>query len=232
MEERFAKEPKQKFVAEFHQGVNEQLLEEKYNQGRRNEALSRENEMLYNRIAEAEARADHDALTGLLDRGGFERVLEEIRKLGTSGALLLLDIDEFKSINDTYGHNTGDMVLKAVAGRLKEICRESDIVARWGGEELVIFSPNTRAGQALRKFNSEELKKAVVNVTFKFPDAESEKPDILVTFSGGVTDLGIDEELSEAIERADQTLYHIKNNGRNRLELAQGGDMTALETAA
>ncbi len=228
MEEVFAEGPRKDFVIEFHQGVNEQLLKEKQQERRKNLELSNENKALNRRVAETEEKADHDTLTGLLNRDGFEKVLAEIRKEGTSGALLMIDIDKFKDMNDTYGHPIGDMVLKAVASRLQAMCRELDMVVRWGGEEFILFFPNTTAEQVLKKFTPEgQQGNAAINIKFRRSDSNVNMPEIKINFSGGVTDLGVDEKLDDAVARADKTLYHVKETGRNRLEVAEKKSATS-----
>jgi diguanylate cyclase (GGDEF)-like protein len=203
------------------------LLKEKQQERRKNLELSSENKVLNRRIAETEEKADHDALTGLLNREGFEKVLVEIRKTGRSGALLMIDIDKFKDMNDTYGHPIGDLVLKAVARRLQAMCRELDMVVRWGGEEFILFFPNTTAEEVLRKFTPEgQQGNAAINIKFKRSDSNMPTPEIEISFSGGVTDLGVDEKLDDAMARVDKALYHVKETGRNRLEMTGKGPAT------
>jgi diguanylate cyclase (GGDEF)-like protein len=96
--------------------------------------------------------ADHDDLTGLINRRRFqeelERHLAQSRRYGMTGALLVVDLDNFKAVNDTYGHSAGDHVLRGVADALRNRLRESDIVARWGGDEFAVLLPRETAEAA------------------------------------------------------------------------------------
>ncbi len=216
LEEMLAEDKRKAFVMEFHQRVNEQLFWEGERDRRKDAEAKRR---LAERIAEIEKEADRDPLlTELLNRRGFERTLREIRDTGATGALLMLDIDKFKDINDEYGHPVGDLVLRAVAQRLKGVCRESDQIARWGGEEFLVLFPGATAEDVQKKFTPEGAERA--GITIRFEKEGSEAPKLDITFSGGITDLGIQEDLDEALTRADKTLYEIKQSGRNRLEIA------------
>lgn len=216
LEEMLAEQKREAFVREFHQHINEQLIEEREIERRRNaEAAKR----LAKRMQEVQHETEHDPmLTELLNRKGFERIVEEARKEGITGALLMADIDKFKDINDTYGHLIGDLMLRTVARRFKSICRESDQIARWGGEEFLMFFPNATAEDILKKFTPEGTDEAKLG--FVFEKQDSGAPVLNVTFSGGITNLGPHEIINDAVARADAALYHVKKNGRNRLEIA------------
>jgi diguanylate cyclase (GGDEF)-like protein len=154
-----------------------------------------------------------------LNRRGFESALAEIRKERKTGALLMLDVDHFKEVNDTYGHSIGDMALKVIAKNLISMCRDSDLVVRWGGEEFILFFPETPADQVLKKFTPEGSDKAMINFQFK-RSSDPKAHKIEVTFSGGITNLEPGDNLDDAIGKVDETLYAIKNGGRNELKLA------------
>jgi diguanylate cyclase (GGDEF)-like protein len=215
IEEVLAEQARGKAVKGFYEGVTERLIEEAQGDRREKEALSEEAKALQSRIVELKYEAEHDELTKLLNRKGFEHILAEIRKAGVGGALLFLDIDHFKQYNDTAGHGVGDLILKAVARRLEKISRESDAVARWGGDGFILFFPGTTADQILQKFKSE--KQGVSSIHIHFVGVGGQGIDI--TFSGGVTDLGVRDDFDEAVERADKKLYDIKETGRGRLEI-------------
>jgi diguanylate cyclase (GGDEF)-like protein len=159
---------------------------------------------------ELEQLARVDALTGLQNRNSAnERLHQEFLRLKRSGHLyvvLFMDIDSFKTINDTYGHDTGDQVLRHVATVLKHTLRESDFVARYGGEEFLAVLPETNAEGALR------LAETVRQTVFRhsFPVAER------VTVSVGVA-MATDQDKNEevAVRRADAALYQAKADGRN-----------------
>jgi diguanylate cyclase (GGDEF)-like protein len=151
--------------------------------------------------------AGSDGLTGLPNRRHFEESLErELGRAGRTGQpvnLLILDIDHFKKINDTYGHQTGDAVLRAVSRRLSETIRVGDVVARYGGEEFAIIMPNGDTEDAL--VLAERIMRAV------------EQIDIPVTVSVGIaTYIRHAADGSSLVEAADQALYESKRGGRNR----------------
>ena len=159
---------------------------------------------------ELEQLARVDALTGLQNRNSAnERLRQEFLRLKRSGHLyvvLFMDIDFFKAINDTYGHDTGDQVLRHVATVLKDTLRESDFVARYGGEEFLAVLPETNAEGALRL--AETVRQTVSR--HAFPVAER------VTVSIGVA-MATDQDKNEevAVRRADTALYQAKADGRN-----------------
>ena len=157
-----------------------------------------------------ENKAYHDALTGVFNRQYFyEYVLkEEITKTATVG-IIITDIDNFKSINDTFGHNKGDEVLKTFTATLLASLRPNDTVIRWGGEEFIIIV-NTASKEELSSV-AQKLRKAVEEIII---------PDICpFTSSFGATLLLEDENIDNTIARADKALYKAKANGKNRVEL-------------
>ncbi len=164
-----------------------------------------------NRILERQASTD--ALTGIYNRMRFSKLLDvelnRSRRYGTPLAVILLDIDKFKSVNDTYGHLAGDNVLKALALLLTGSIRSSDVVARWGGEEFIVMAPGCglQEGAAL----AEKLRAAVAEHDFPLP-----RP---VTSSFGVATFVEDDTELTLTNRADQALYVAKESGRNRVEM-------------
>lgn len=152
-----------------------------------------------------------DPLTRLLNRRGFERRLN--RQSSLSGFLIIIDIDDFKSINDTYGHDAGDRVLSAVASRLKQALRPEDIVSRFGGEEFVVFCRTPHLEEATRL--GQRLVQTVGEVPFELP-AQSEK--VTVTISAGAAELtNKPTAYLGAYRAADSLLYKAKSSGKNRL---------------
>ena len=153
--------------------------------------------------------AIHDALTGIYNRHGInemvnQQILESKReKKGLS--LIFFDIDFFKHVNDTYGHDMGDFVLKNIAKIVKKEIRSSDIFARWGGEEFILFLPSTELKDGVDV--AEKLRQKIAS----HPFGAIEK----VTCSFGVTTLREDESKTEFLKRADTLLYRAKALGRN-----------------
>lgn len=158
-----------------------------------------------------------DPLTGLGNRKYFDRMIgiavQSTLASGEPLSLLLLDIDHFKSFNDSYGHLTGDQVLRLVGLSLKQTIKGQDITARYGGEEFAVVLPNTALRQALTV--ADHIRRAVMAKELK----KKSTGEILgrVTISVGVSILKQGEDTDALIERADACLYAAKRNGRNRV---------------
>jgi diguanylate cyclase len=158
-----------------------------------------------------------DPLTGLGNRKYFDRSIEmAVQTALASGeplSLLMLDIDHFKSFNDSYGHLTGDQVLRLVGMSLKQTIKGQDITARYGGEEFAVVLPNTALRQALTV--ADHIRRAVMAKELK----KKSTGEILgrVTISVGVSMLKPGDDTESLIERADACLYAAKRNGRNRV---------------
>jgi len=154
-----------------------------------------------------EERLTRDPLTGVLNRDGLAPVFKHNWSADYTPllSLIFIDIDHFKKINDTYGHNIGDQVLLAFAQTLSENTRTQDLLARWGGEEFVLACPETALENALGL--AEKLRRAI---------EKSEWPkNLQVTASFGVAQLLPEESPTEFIARADKALYAAKAQGRN-----------------
>lgn len=183
-------------------------------------ALSRVAENVLTREFKSQALmqfAFTDHLTGLKTRGYFEQQLElEIKRSERSGlplTLLMLDIDNFKALNDFYGHRTGDKVLRRVSSVLMEDMREVDTVARYGGEEFAIILPDTTEAEAA--VVAERIRSAVELRNF---GVESPRKGERISISIGLAVLGKDANAKrELIENADAALYFAKGRGRNRV---------------
>lgn len=158
-----------------------------------------------------------DPLTGLGNRKYFDRMIDmAVQGALASGeplSLLLLDIDHFKSFNDSYGHLTGDQVLRLVGMSLKQTIKGQDITARYGGEEFAVVLPNTALRQALTV--ADHIRRAVMAKELK----KKSTGEILgrVTISVGVSMLKQGDDTETLIDRADACLYAAKRNGRNRV---------------
>ncbi len=170
---------------------------------------------LWKQQADLERLATTDTLTGLPNRRRLEEAcqlqMSRVKRHGEKLSVVMIDVDKFKSVNDTHGHQVGDLVLQNVAQVLDETVRESDFVGRWGGEEFMVLCPGTRLNEA--RIVAEKLRAAIA--AHEFP-VVGEK-----TASFGVAQLGTDEPLERAVERADAALYLAKENGRNRVEIAR-----------
>ena len=167
----------------------------------------------------AELHAMIDPLTGLFNRRHFETRLKEASSYSKRHeepfAVVMLDLDHFKRINDTYGHTTGDQVLTQFASAVRSVLRGEDVAFRYGGEEFVLL---LRACDATRAAEvTTRLRRTLQERPYRFPDGTS-RP---ITFSAGVT-AALDREGysgDELVERADAALYRAKRGGRDRIEL-------------
>ncbi|MFZ2910877.1 MAG: diguanylate cyclase, partial [Candidatus Desulfobacillus denitrificans] len=172
---------------------------------------------LQNELAETSEMVRHDQLTGALNRKGLEETLERelarARRRQTPLCLSLLDVDNFKRLNDTYGHQTGDDALVHLARVIRETMRPHDTLARYGGEEFLIILPDTHLPDAVSA-----LTRLQRELTKRFFLHKNEK--LLITFSAGVTAFRADEQRTEAIARADAAMYQAKKSGKNRVVAA------------
>jgi two-component system cell cycle response regulator len=159
-----------------------------------------------------------DPLTGLLNRRAFveamERNLAALERHGTATSVALLDVDHFKRVNDTHGHDAGDLVLTGIADVLRAGARRNDVVARWGGEELVLGLSYT--GLPAAGLVGERVRRAIMGHPFRLADGT----ELLVTASVGVAAAVRGEPLAALIARADRAMYLAKTQGRNRSEIA------------
>jgi diguanylate cyclase (GGDEF)-like protein len=164
------------------------------------------------RIEELQASAETDFLLGIPNRRGFERELYRaiayIKRYHASGALIVLDVDRLKPINDAFGHPAGDQVLKAIAGVLLSQVRASDVVARWGGDEFALLLWNLTETDARAK--AAALEAAIDRLAFTFRDRH-----VTAGASAGVAVLGPNAEAGRAIEEADRAMYLRKAQRRH-----------------
>lgn len=162
-----------------------------------------------------------DALTNLNNRRQFEtRLGQEIsitKRQGKPLCAMMIDIDFFKSVNDTHGHAAGDEVLRTVAGIIKQALRESDIPSRYGGEEFAVLLPFTHLDEA--KVVGERLRKAVESTPITINQDTDDEKQINVTISMGLAEFDSKESGEVLFERADKALYNAKTNGRNQVQV-------------
>lgn len=156
-------------------------------------------------------KASIDGMTGLLNRENFLEVLDMRNRKSDDGMFLLVDIDRFKTINDTYGHPAGDRALLQVVSVMQDAVRGEDTIGRLGGEEFGVFLPRTNL--ALGRLISERLRLAVENMEFTAKDGQVHP----ISISIGMTHAARDDELPDLMARADTALYKAKRSGRNRV---------------
>lgn len=156
--------------------------------------------------------ANHDALTGIMNRRGMtatlKHVIDDIQHEDKVFCLIMADIDKFKEVNDTYGHDIGDIVLRDIARIYRENIREDDIASRWGGEEFLIM---INADIHIAKMIAERIRKLISEREYS---AQGEKFSVTVTM--GITEYQKGMQLRTMIELADQKLYYGKNHGRDQ----------------
>jgi len=155
--------------------------------------------------------ASHDSLTNLYNR---RRILDQAhQEQGLSGSLILFDVDHFKSINDRFGHDCGDLVLQRIADVIRREVRQSDLAARWGGEEFLVLLPKASTGVAWSV--AERIRQRLTEVTEAL-----ERGPVTVTATLAVCEIRDREVFASALERADQALYFGKQQRRDRVMLA------------
>lgn len=209
--------------------ANEQL------QGRLNRAEAIVKQQA-NEISTYMSEARTDSLTRLPNRRAFDedlaRRVAEQRRHRRPVSVLMVDVDHFKKFNDTYGHLVGDEVLRQVAALLRQTMRESDLVARFGGEELAVVMPGTSIADA--RLGAERARQAIESGRF---DADAQ--ELRVTVSVGTAECLVEEEGEQLVRRADSALYAAKQAGRNRAYwhdghrcLAVVGDLSERDAAS
>ncbi|WP_036801434.1 GGDEF domain-containing protein [Photobacterium marinum] len=175
--------------------------------------LSSTNKALHEKTLHFEQLAFIDALTGTKNRNAvtiwLDKAMEDVRANGQAFSLIYIDIDHFKSINDTFGHLKGDEILKEFATVLKTQIRGNDVFVRWGGEEFILFCP----GVSLSCAEAFALHLRTVVESYQWGD------DLPITCSIGVAELTGNESFESLLNRADSALYAAKHGGRNQVEV-------------
>ncbi|NVJ93856.1 MAG: GGDEF domain-containing protein [Methylocystaceae bacterium] len=164
-----------------------------------------------------ENMATTDKLTGVANRHVFDAIFDQITKTakrqGRPVSFAMLDVDHFKKINDQYGHNAGDLVLKTITSVINERLRDSDTICRWGGEEFLILLPECDITRATRI--CEEIRRAIEKRVIIYAEHE-----ISVTASIGITEMQQGEAALPLIKRVDDALYEAKKTGRNKVSIS------------
>ncbi|HRZ79183.1 MAG TPA: sensor domain-containing diguanylate cyclase [bacterium] len=171
---------------------------------------------LATQISELVRLSMHDPLTGIANRRYAEKIIldriDELKRFGWTGGVIFFDIDNFKNINDSFSHPTGDRMLKMIASTMRESIRSFDMISRWGGEEFVVVLSNVSPEQLSEK--AELLRRLVRESFFIEKDVK-----ISATISGGATMLTASDTLESVIERADMLMYCSKKAGKDRITL-------------
>jgi diguanylate cyclase len=176
---------------------------------------NKEMELLRLELTQVRQMAITDGLTGLLNRRAFDSTLAEIidQSEPDKVCLSMLDIDNFKSVNDTYGHTVGDNVIKYVASLMKKHAENHHHLARYGGEELAIIMPNTSKDKAMEI--AEKIRSSMEHSRLKRKD--NAQPLDKITLSIGIAQLQVGDDPESFIIRADSALYQAKETGRNKV---------------
>ncbi|MCM2972087.1 diguanylate cyclase [Larsenimonas suaedae] len=164
---------------------------------------------------------ERDGLTGLMKHAALKEQLEievsRAQRMDAPASVVMIDIDRFKSINDTYGHATGDYVIRLLANLLRRRLRKLDTVGRYGGEEFVAILPNCSLKDAERIFNE-------IRLNFSQLDCVAGKESFRVSFSAGIAPIGPSSHGAQVLEAADQAMYEAKTGGRNQVRVAVSAD--------
>ncbi len=197
--------------------LREAVREKEARDQRRIESLSRQVETLRRELETVRREAECDALTGILNRRAFDRALSDRVSCSTARpqefCLVLVDIDDFKNVNDTYGHLAGDRILCTVARKCAQGLGEGDLLARYGGEEFAILFGGASLRAGLKK--AARICGAVAAARYVLEESPGE-PGIRLSVSAGVAAWRAGDTAASLIERADRALYRAKTTGKNR----------------
>ena len=208
---------KQELTDQIEQ-MRETVRKKQYHDNGELELLSKKVSVLDTELKMARAESMLDGLTGIGNRRIFDTKIRELidtaAKSGGELSVLMLDIDNFKKINDNYGHQTGDRVLVALARKCAGFIRNDDIIARYGGEEFVILLPNASLKNAVIK--ADKLCKTIAGTRYALDDIDSGST-LSIAISIGVSTFNNGDSPMTVIERADRALYQAKKKGKNRV---------------
>ena len=205
-------------VRDLSQTVTEKQKQDEVNYSR----LSKRIEVLQTNLAQSNEEASLDPLTRVSNRGSFDRAIEQWvnshKETRKPFVLAMLDLDNFKQINDTHGHQTGDRVLLCAAQWFGKYVRGSDFLGRYGGEEFVIMLTDSELTQAEDRFT--DLVSKVAGCSYDF--SKDGKVCVLgFTVSCGLAEFSFDESAEDLLRRADEALYEAKRTGKNRVVVAK-----------
>ena len=180
------------------------------------EALAKQVHSLNSQLKKAHTESVTDSLTGIYNRKAFDRQISELVKKNTVSrspfSLLMIDIDNFKNINDIHGHQTGDRVIMAIVNKCRQSIRGEDFFARYGGEEFIIILPGASLRNAVKKAN--HICKSVASTWYRLDD-DQDGQTLHVTISIGVSCHQKADTTTSVIQRADKALYAAKHVGKN-----------------
>ncbi|MDP4984765.1 GGDEF domain-containing protein [Pseudoalteromonas tunicata] len=178
------------------------------------DSLEKETSIYRERLAEQKFKSLQDSLTKLPNRAAFDERFQlefnSFKRNNKNLCLVVIDVDHFKRINDSFGHSAGDKTLQVIASALKKTVRNTDFIARFGGEEFIIIMPDTDLKQIIQPL--EKIRKAIKAIPFKFKDTS-----VQITISIGATQFMSVDTTQEVFDRADDALYEAKRTGRDRL---------------
>ena len=179
--------------------------------------LLAKNKQLEETLEKANILANTDSLTGLFNRRymaeRFSEQIEYAEKSGNPFSIIICDIDGFKRINDSFGHDIGDKVLSIISSFFKESCRGKDIISRWGGEEFLFLLPKTNIEESVKV--AERLRNDIQELDYGLCD------DLIITMTFGVSTYSSGAKIDSIIKSADTALLFGKENGKNRVEMYQ-----------
>ena len=200
------------------QSLRQAVADRQEAEARHYERLTARVSTLEDSLAKARAEAATDALTGIANRGAFDLALREriarAARDGTGFSLAIIDLDDFKRINDTHGHPVGDRVLMAAARLLQGGVEAGELAARYGGEEFALLLASPQASKARARLTAVQQR---VAPAYEY-DLAGERRFLTFTFSGGVTEYAAGDSPDTIVKRADEALYDAKRRGKNRVE--------------
>ncbi|MBL0710878.1 MAG: GGDEF domain-containing protein, partial [Colwellia sp.] len=207
-------EKKSLFEHQSQQALNKQLNE----MATKVAQLEKQSQVFEEKLAEQQRKSMQDALTKLSNRAAFDdyftKAMVRFYHQPYELALVVLDIDNFKNINDTYGHTAGDKTLQVIANTIQKKVSNDAFVARYGGEEFVIIYDNINKATVEKELN--RLNKIIANLPFKFKNNK-----VSITLSIGVTHIKPDDNIHIAFERADKAMYTAKAQGKDQVVYQQ-----------